>query len=788
MGLEDGKELERQQCCGLDMVDVRRIFLEAIEAKSLNEEKKINGKKRSFREWLYFIGKQVDYEFWKGGRGGKRKIIVNKKNISWLIEGVKKEVSNDDLVLEFLKPFSENFNRQDKYKPNLLRCLLSKCKNWVEVFGKFKSIIKKVSKNPGIVDYWIEHPTENPLNEEIKIGKATYSMAQWILFFLHLAGFETYLSGLWKAVKDNWEKAVLRLELLFAQIYWDSKVEQVIDATAPEIAEAVGDTPSNSGGMESEEIADEKAGPPSDALEEWIPPTEIESESEADIAEPMDDFSPEEGNQQIEEPHNEKEENQPNPPILVTPLMASDDPLLNRREKIVWILLYNILTPTPKWDQQNYCGLNKDWSKNSKKIALYIDYMGEILNRRFPFFVLEWISGKNADRKMKEKMQEGGYAILEDGRFAWEDYLEDVERYFNFAPWWNEFLGKVMEKLTLWRKYIIFVNLYLIWNLWWEKSPDEREKEFEEEELEEEEQTPDKKKNNKSFEVKVKRFLKEGSSIRAWEVLTWLLKKGYSDEEIKSFIKKRPGVLTRNLERLESIRKWLEEKWFNEDQIKSLINRQLRILSFTSKTIELIREWLEGKWFDREEVKSFIKERPNILTRNPKGMESTWKWLKEKWFNEDQIKSLINRQLRILDRNAETIEVIWRWFEEKWFDEDEIKKIINKKSRIFSLSNENLDWKWKWFEEKWFDEVEIKELLNKYLSVLISKRATLEKRRSYLEQKLWLEDTQRFILNYPVLLSINIQNNCSGILSLEDFKKCLRETANAIIRSSKPSS
>ncbi len=612
MGLEDGRELERQQCCGLDMVDVRRIFLEAIEAKSLNEEKKINGKKKSFREWLYFIGKQVDYEFWEGGRGGKRKIIVNKKNISWLIEEVKKEVSNDDLVLGFLKPFSENFNRQDKYKPNLLRCLLSKCKNWMEAFGKFKSIIKKVSKNPGIVDHWIEHPTENPLNEEIKIGKATYSMAQWILFFLHLAGFETYLSGLWKALEDNWQEAVSRLDSLFGQIYWDSKVEQVRDAMAPEIAEAVGDTSPSSEKMDPDEELGGGDEQWPNAPEEWMSLPEVEPVSE--IVEPIDDFSPREGNQQIEEPHNEKEENQP-PPILIIPLIWPD-PLLHfreiekgfviRRDKETWKLLFE------RPEESFSIGENIVW------ILMY-----NILESKWSWFLLEWISGQGADKRMKEEMLKSGYAMLEDGRFVWEAYLEDVEKYFNFAPWWNKLLKEVMGWLTLWKKYLIFVNLYLIWNLWWEKSPHEREKEFNE--------------RGKNFKSQITNFLRKSLSLRAWEVLTWL-ERNFGEEKAKALVERQPSLLARKIAILEAAWSWLEDK-FGEEKAKALVERQPSLLAARVASLEATWNWLVGK-FGEEGAKALVEKGPSILYVDRKSLEQRWAFLEQNLW-KDEAKQLI---------------------------------------------------------------------------------------------------------------------------------------------------
>ena len=45
-------------------------------------------------------------------------------------------------------------------------------------------------------------------------------------------------------------------------------------------------------------------------------------------------------------------------------------------------------------------------------------------------------------------MVESGYAKVEERskwEFVWEKYLEDVERYFNFARGWNKFLEEIME-------------------------------------------------------------------------------------------------------------------------------------------------------------------------------------------------------------------------------------------------------------------------------------------------------------------------------------------------------
>ena len=58
-----GESVERGKCCGMSVVDVRRIFVEAINAVSLDKKEEINNKERLLREWLYFIGREVGYEF-----------------------------------------------------------------------------------------------------------------------------------------------------------------------------------------------------------------------------------------------------------------------------------------------------------------------------------------------------------------------------------------------------------------------------------------------------------------------------------------------------------------------------------------------------------------------------------------------------------------------------------------------------------------------------------------------------------------------------------------------------
>ena len=254
------------------------------------------------------------------------------------------------------------------------------------------------------------------------------------------------------------------------------------------------------------------------------------------------------------------------PPILVTPLMGSDPMLTIKLEKEG-----NLIKGEAGFLPWNV----RDISKG--------------------LWILRWVGGGwNVNDILEEQMLEAGYVKVDVGegtkwKFIWEMYLEDVERYFNFAPGWNKFLKEIMELLTLWRRYLIFVNLYLVWILWGHISPSQMD--------------------NETKEIIIK-FLGKWLSLRIWEVIVILIELWFDSKEIKGIIQKGHFLATSG-ENVKEVYNFLKrELW--EEAGKYVMSKNPSLLSFSTDTIRKKMDLLK-KMLWEEEAKRLVSEYPLFL-------------------------------------------------------------------------------------------------------------------------------------------------------------------------------
>ena len=270
-----------------------------------------------------------------------------------------------------------------------------------------------------------------------------------------------------------------------------------------------------------------------------------------------------------------------------------------------------------------------------KKVAWFLPW--NVKEWGDEFWLLKWVKGTEVNRRLIKQMLEAGYAKINIGvegkwKFVWEEYLEDVERYFNFASGWNEFLGEMMEWLTLWRRYLVFANLYWIWVLWGQISPSQMDS---------------------KTKGRIIKFLKMWVSLRIWEGIvtlmglwfepkeidvirqngTFIMASGKNIEEVYNFlktelweewakesIKKFPSLLSRSEERLKEVMKFLEEILW-EEEAKESIKKFPSLFGRSEERLKEVMKFLEEILWE-EEAKRFVSEYPLLLKISIEMLES----------------------------------------------------------------------------------------------------------------------------------------------------------------------
>ncbi len=704
--LGDIDNLEDTKCCDMSIKDLRGIFwLAIISEKSLNERYEIWGERRTIGLWLIKIWREVEYNFkkWKKGR-----IAITEWDIFSIMDVVLAKLG-EDLILKFLKSISKDIDEMWKEKLAMLKCMLNACNQARDAFWRFGEVVEEISENPDIIRDWIANPLKNPLNDILKIWRKQYNIAEWFLFLLHLAGFETDLSSLWETIKNSGEEAIKRLNKIFEEIYGDG-VSGVKEETAAKIKETLTDG--------------------------WSAKTEKSKTSRT---------------------WSKKRKEVPLP-RLVTPLIGPD-PMLHVEEiSNEWMELLVADSDGGKIEKFPVDELGAG-AVLIKKVAWFLPW--NVKEGGDESWLLKWVKGRgDINKRLIKQMLEADYAKINIGvegkwKFVWEEYLEDVERYFNFASGWNEFLGEMMEWLTLWRRYLVFVNLYLIWVLWGQISPSQMDS---------------------KTKGRVIAFLKTWLSLRAWEIIVALRWLWFEPEEIKEIMQRGYPIIKPSGENVKGTYDFLKaELW--EDVAKEVVKKFFNLLGFSKKILEeKMKFWKEKLW--EEWAKKAVREYPNLLGFSKKILEEKMKFWKEKLW-EEWAKKAVREYPNLLGLSKETLRGKMELLEEMLWGEW-AKRAVRGQPNLLGFSKETLRKRMKFLEEKLWKEW-AKEAVKKIPGLLARSEKTLRKRMKFLEKILWEEEAKRFVNKYPLLLKIISIEMLESCKEKENPEKCLKEIVYSII-------